>query len=157
MIEWSVVAIAVAFVVLVIVAIIVLLTVNKTMKQARISLLQLQQETDTLRKELTAFLQDSKKTANILERQLSAIDPFCRSIREAGETVQHVTSSIASVTNALTESAVTHIHRAHANNTDRIGDVFDLVDIGLGLWEKWKFVRQPVDPRSAKSSESKEG
>ncbi|OPA81084.1 hypothetical protein BVG16_01730 [Paenibacillus selenitireducens] len=154
MIEWSVVAIAVTFAILVIVAIVVLLTVNTTVKQARISLLQLQKETDALRKELTAFLQDFKKTANILERQLSAIEPFCSSIREAGETVQYVTSSITSVTNALTESAVTHVNRAHANNTDRIGDVFDLVDIGLGLWEKWQIVRHPVDPRSTKPNES---
>lgn len=149
MLEWSVAVSAAAFIAVAIVAMIVLISLKRAIGQAQETLQHLQKEAGMLRDEASQFLQDTRRTANMLEGQLSSVEPFASSIRQAGDAVQHVTSSITSVTNALTESAVNHIHRAHANNSDRIGDVFDLVDIGLGLWEKWYVMRHAADSRSS--------
>jgi len=158
MVEWSVVSMAVAFVILVSVAIVVLITVRNTVLQAYVTILQLQRDTAALGRDVSVFVQDAQQTAAMVKRQVDAFEPFCHSIRETGETLRYVSSSVTSVTEALTSSAVSHVNRAHANNIERIGDMFDWMDLGLGLWEKWQAVRPAnAESRAAKPNESKEG
>lgn len=129
---------AVAFIVLIIALLFAFAGVRRTIREAQVTLVQLREDASQIRGELQMLIRDTRTTVHAIEQQIAAVEPFCASIREVGETVHHVTSSVTSVSNALTASAMQHVYRAQANNAQRIGDVIEWVDFGFGLWKKWQ-------------------
>lgn len=138
MIEWSVVCVAVAFIAVAAAAIWVLRTVNQTFLKAQAAIEQLQDDSEQLRIEVEELLERANRTFRKLDEHVHAVDPLFASARGIGETIEQVAAEVSAVSATLAESAVEHIRLAHARNEQRIGDLFEWVDFGFGLWKKWQ-------------------
>ena len=146
-IEISVAIIAFAFVALVITMAILARSFQQTLIQVNRTLLEVRKQLDDLGGQTSKIMDHTNHVSYDLKRKLESLDPIFNAFSNVGDYLEHKTFAlkkepvISSHHKEGRHSTVESSEFAEEENSQepiKAGDVLELVDIGIRLWQKIK-------------------
>lgn len=134
-IEICIAIIALAFVALVITVIVLAKGFQKTLVEVNQTLAEVRKELDGLGGKTSKVIEHTNQVSYDLKRKLESLDPIFNTLFNVGDFLEHKTfalrkEALASTHETLDETA--------SQESIKAGDVLELMDIGIRLWQKIK-------------------
>lgn len=96
--------------------------------------------------EVERLLQSAQRLTDDAAAKLAAIDPFLEAVKQAGETVQDVTSTVQQTASSVTRSLTEKLDRAVRKQEARLAEAADWGVLAAGIWRQLHSLRKAMKP-----------
>ncbi|MFH5186388.1 DUF948 domain-containing protein [Paenibacillus sp. TAB 01] len=149
-IQISVALIAVAFVVLVAFLIVTLRSMSELLKQTNTTIRELQGEIKGISKEASHLLQHTNQvTVDVLDK-LHSLDPTFDSVKQVGEVVEDITSSVKQASTAVAKTIQAKVkEEKNLPLNNRIAQAITFAPLVVDVWQQIKHRRMMASASAA--------
>lgn len=144
-IEICIAIIALAFVALVITVVVLAKGFQQTLFEVNQTLAEVRKELDGLGGRTSKVIEHTNQVSYDIKRKLESLDPIFNALSNVGDYLEHKTFSLRkeSLDSSHKESRLSDVDSEMLDETAsrepiRAGDVLELMDIGIRLWQKIK-------------------
>ncbi|MCJ8010336.1 hypothetical protein MUG84_01090 [Paenibacillus sp. KQZ6P-2] len=144
MVEWGAVLLACGFILFAAAAMLLLHTLRRVLLRTEDVLGKTGQEISQLATESKELLVQASATLSLLQKRVEEVEPFCESLKLAGESLSKTVQRADSIMQLVTDSAMERLERAHRENELHLAEAFRWLDAGLTVWHSFKRQSEPL-------------
>ncbi|WP_438447937.1 DUF948 domain-containing protein [Gorillibacterium sp. sgz5001074] len=128
---------AAAFAVLAVYLITLIQTAKRSLDHTNETLNLIRTEIESVRIQSVSLMAAGEKLVKEAEAKLHTLDPIASSVKQTGEAIEQVTTSMKEVSAAVSRSA-SGIGQTLERNTVRFSEIAEYAAMGVQLWQKWQ-------------------
>lgn len=143
----SVAVAAAAFVALVIFIIMTLRSVSELLVQTNTTIREIQGEIQGISNEAAELLRHTNEVTVDVRNKLHSIDPVVYSVKNIGDAVQEVTSSLKQVSATVADKIETKVVKDSPLGSDSVVRIMQALPVVLDLWNSFRNRKKKLSPQ----------